>query len=407
MDELNIKLFASKAAKYKNAICVYINCNDLIFEFCSMQNGDISTFKTKTSPFNNTAFSAEFYDELSLATKSYMTSGGALTDTSVTVIVPDSVVAMDTIGIPHMNKRRNKENLKASLAGFYKNRDELTVNTHFATQNKNTATYSLTVINQKISKSIIVAMKEGGLSPDAITFVSNAKVNAVSALLPEMSTASYLLLDICENYASFSFVANGRTTGFYNLPFGYSILDKNELFAEDMLFDHSSAEFAVFNARVKAKSKNSSAQEKSENEEKTDNVEDELDAMFGSEENTEETNTANEQTKKQPRKLPNFMLREHPTNEREYSYENFRIFIKWCLSLLNSNDKLTVQGVPEAVYVNIPEEFNYLFELTNAEKKENGIEFRPLNIPRQQLKNYLAQYGALFSQQFNTNNNFQ
>ena len=39
-----------------------------------------------------------------------------------------------------------------------------------------------------------------------------------------------------------------------------------------------------------------------------------------------------------------------PETEEEFVYENFRIFVKWALTLLDGNEKFAEQGKPEAVF---------------------------------------------------------
>ena len=51
-----------------------------------------------------------------------------------------------------------------------------------------------------------------------------------------------------------AYIVKGKVCGCYPLPFGYSMLYKSRLAAEDLLFDHSSGELLVLNAKERAKS---------------------------------------------------------------------------------------------------------------------------------------------------------
>ena len=79
--------------------------------------------------------------------------------------------------------------------------------------------------------------------------------------------------------------------------------------------------------------------------------------------------------KKTPRKLPLFMQRPIPETDADVTMENFRIFIKWALTLIQNNPKLTAFGAPKFVAVNIPKELQFIIDSTNVEEVENGIPF--------------------------------
>lgn len=217
----------------------------------------------------------------------------------------------------------------------------------------------------------------------------------------KMRSSSYLLLDIREDESRYVFVAKGRAAGFYRLPFGYSALHKTRVSAEDLLIDHSVAELAVLNAKEKAKSKQLTMMRDDMSEELND-----ADVADGEipEEDVDFTppTVSDGQTikvlpKKTARKLPKFMLRPTPETEEEYLSENFRLFVKWSLNLISENNKICLQGKPEAVYVRMPEQYNGVFDTVNNEKQDNGIEFKPLEIRSADdyVLNHLELYGGL------------
>ena len=400
--------------KYKNAICVSIDNINSCFEFSSIENGDVGSLRLTKKEYKSKPYNADFLAELTSAVSDFAAGTPFAQDSYVTVLVPDTMVALETVTIPNMNKRRNDEAIAATISGLYKNKNDLLLNQYIAMQNKQVVTFSYAAANKKTLTSITEAITEGGLNPACVTFKSNAVTNAAFQISPRTKATSFVLLDIKENSAGFSFVAKGRTVGFYNLPFGYSILQKNKLASEDMLFDHSVAELAVLNAREKAKAKQLTVMTTDETQEGTEPDEN-LDALFGEDENstTDPTNSKNAGAiktlpKKEARKLPKFMLRPQPRNDEEYGYENFRIFVKWALTLLQANQKLTSQGKPECVYVNLPNEMEYLFDMVNSEREENEIEFFPLEIrgSLEKARDSLELLGALYASQYNRNNNF-
>ena len=118
---------------------------------------------------------------------------------------------------------------------------------------------------------------------------------------------------------------------------------------------------------------------------------------------------ADTSAKKSSRKLPKFMLRETPKDQNGYIYENFRIFLKWTLELLANNSKITSLGEIDTVYVNMPKEFGFLFDMINAEANENKVKFVPLNNDASNSPSFLSAlelFGGFQVEQYNKINNF-
>ncbi|MBQ8449231.1 MAG: hypothetical protein IJX27_09930 [Clostridia bacterium] len=111
---------------------------------------------------------------------------------------------------------------------------------------------------------------------------------------------------------------------------------------------------------------------------------------------------------KTPRKLPKFMQREVPTTPEGVAYENFRVFVKWALTLIHGNEKLTELGKPEFVCVNIPGDLVGVLEKVNEEAEENGITFTalPTENADANVSANLELYGGLFPKQMGTANKF-
>ena len=112
--------------------------------------------------------------------------------------------------------------------------------------------------------------------------------------------------------------------------------------------------------------------------------------------------------KKTPRRLPKFMQRPIPETDEEIACENFRVFVKWALTLIASNDKLTQLGKPESVYVNLPQMLSFVLDKANEEREENGVEFKLLDngdYDANVLVN-LEMYGGFFPRAINPANRF-
>ncbi len=412
---------SQKSTPVRNGLCIYVDTYHSEFCFYSIENGDKSTISRSRKSYRSKLYTVEFMAELTEAASDYK-AGHSLPDAVVTLLLPDNAVAMDMIQLPSMNRRRTDEALDASLKGLYRDTDTLMINRFLAVQNKAVTAYSVAILKKALFTALSDALQEAGLPVTCISFAAGATGDAVALLNPKLKNASYLFLDIKHHYSRFVFVAKGHVTGSFPLPFGYSILQKNRVFSEELLFDHSVAELAVLNAREKAKAKQltvMSAEDAENPEASTENkesTEENLDLLFGGDENASvDPTTANAVItyktlpKKQPRKLPKFMLRPIPHDDEGFGYENFRFFIKWALNLLASNDRITAAGYPEQVLVNLPPELDYLFEMTNRDANENGIEFHPfeLSSDRDEIGEYLECFGGLYAPQVGKNTVFR
>ena len=209
------------------------------------------------------------------------------------------------------------------------------------------------------------------------------------------------MLDVKERYSRFSFVINGKTVGFYSLPFGLNALSDHSVKAEISLFDHTTADLAVLNATEKAKRKNLTT------------LDDELDDQDlterGDDEDFEDDGAQKSGAlfKRLNRKLPKFLQRPEPTSSEQFVYENFRPFLKWSLELVRNNSELLSFGMPETVLVNIPEKFHFLFPMLNEKASEHKISFAPLiSEDSPEIQNNLELCGALFIKKLNKSNNF-
>lgn len=400
--------------KVNYAITIAIDDKHSVFHFYTMYEND-KTFENEQAEENNKykithtikSYSSkelndDFFEKFKTAVKQFVEDNPSEDVKKITVIVPDNAYLMDTIKIPTMKGfGQTRKTLDNNLRGLYKNFNDLKVNAIIKNQNKQYTTYITTVLLKNIVSSIYSSCSENKLLVDTLTYSSSTLVSGAVTVNPKLKNGSYMLLDIKDIYSRYVFVINGKVVGSYTIPFGMESLTKKRVLKEDMLFDHLTAEIMVINAKEKARAKKLTVMA-------MDAVfEDEsLDEIEGEEENqTEEKILDNVKTYvKKARKLPKFMLRETPTTPEGVMCENFRIFVKWALTLLESNKKITEQVEINNIYVNIPTNLQYVLDKTN-EEMENEIRFFPLTTQEDNIEesilNNLELYGSIFPKQVN------
>ena len=242
---------------------------------------------------------------------------------------------------------------------------------------------------------------------DVLTYASASTVTALSTLNPKWKNESYMFIDLKDIYTRFIFVAQGKAVGFYTLPFGLEFLSKPKYVQEDMLFDHTMAELTVLNAQERAKAKKLSVldgetigeslsldemvklNKENEDDETNENAEGE---------GANSTPKAKVMAKKTPRKLPLFMQRPIPETNEDIAKENFRVFVKWALSLIQTNKKLVDLGAPKFVCVNLPKTLQFVIDATNVEEVENGLPFMRFDLAdeNEDLAQNLELFGGLY-----------
>ncbi len=409
--------------------------------FYSMIGNDKSTIAHHIKSYAGGQLDEHFFERFKEAVKEFAQDTPSETVRKVTVILPDNAVLTDTVRIPTMKGLgQTKKTLDITLGGLYRNYDDLRVVSHVAEQNKQYSTFSIAAVQKNIVSSIFAACSENKLLVDTLTYASSASVGGAVLLNPKLKNASYLFLDIKDVYSRFVFVANGKTVGYYTLPFGLEFLRKPKVTQEDMLFDHSYAELTVLNARERAKSKKLTvmalgeefADAIIENEDEIEELSEDTataDDVITDEETPTDAETVTEEedegeaeevaplrpqinqkifTRKSPRKLPKFMQREIPETVEGIAYENFRVFVKWALTLIHGNERLTELGKPEFVCVNLPQDLVSVLDTANEEAEENGITFTRLPSDGEGVSvlSNLELYGGLFPKQIATTGKF-
>lgn len=416
---------------------ISIDSERSIFHFCSILGNDKKTIEHSVKNYAGNRFDGDFFEKFKKALTDYSHSTPSDAVRKVTIVLPDSAVMTDIVRIPTMkSKMQTKKALDTLLSGLYRNYSELRVNSHVADQNKQYTTFRVSAVKRDIVSEIYAACSENKMFVDTLTYSSGATVGGAALIDPALKSSSYLLLDIKDVFSRFVFVVNGSAAGSYTLPFGYEFLRKHRITQEDMLFDHSYAEITVINAREKAKSKKLTVMssddmysdaakvqarvkadafddddELTEEDlvetaimpEETETGEADEDELAAEEKTaTASTSRGNQKVyvRKTPRRLPKFMLREVPETQEGILYENFRVFVKWALTLIDSNTQITDLVPPQFVCVNIPADLAGVLDTVNEELEENGIEFKLLAKEEEsyELSN-LELYGGLFPKQ--------
>lgn len=381
------------------------------------------------------AFDEDFFKKFTDAVAKFVENEPSETVRKIAFVVPDEIVALDNVRLPMLRSQKLIQNsLDTKLSDIYLNRDKLTIRTFQAEKNRQYCTYSVAAIQDRILQALYSACSENKLLADVLTYASASTVTAVSTLNPKWKNENYLFLDIKDVYSRFIFVAGGRCVGFYPLPFGLEFLAAKKYVQEDMLFDHTMAELTVLNARERAKAKKLSVLDDTPVGEMTESVN--LDAMLVTnndwEDEDEQAEPAPEEevqaevaptadtaqsvaapkvkvmAKKTPRKLPMFMQRPVPETEEDITKENFRVFVKWALTLIQNNPKLTAFGAPKFVCVNLPQDFQFVIDGINEEEKENGLPFVRFDFAddNEDLAQNLELFGGLYGNNWHSSAKF-
>jgi hypothetical protein len=394
------------------ATVIAIDIDGETIHFYSAEKGNQKNIHHDAQSYRARPFDDEFFEKLGHILKLHCEQNPSEQLQKVSLILPDQMFLMDTVNIPTIQKSAMQTSLGVAVRNIYKNADALEYKTFSAAQNKQFTTYGLVAVRKELITKLKAVCSSHQISIGNITFSANAAANGAFVLNPKLKNSSFILLDIKEKTARFSVVIKGRTVGYYSLPFGYSILSRTRLAAEDLLFDHSPAELLVLNAKEKAKAKQLTVGEEVAAMDALDpeleEIAEEPEKAFEIDEDDFETKYSAGLNKKTARKLPKFMLRETPTSREAYVYENFRLFMKWTLDLYNNNSSLMNLGAVDTVYVNMPADNAFLYPMVNAEAEENKLKFMPLLESRNQdiVTENLDLFGGFYVKQYNKINNF-
>lgn len=340
------------------------------------------------------AFDREFYDELGDVIARQQEENPGLDMQKVSLILPDQLFLMDLISIPVIHRKAMQHSLSLAVEAIYKNAEDMSLMTYSVQQTKLAATFGLVGVRREVLEHSRGVFTDKGIAVTGVTFASNAMVNGALALNPKLRGDSFLLMDIKEKYTRFAFVVRGITMGYFDLPFGYGIISGRRVATEDMLFDHTSGELLVLNAKERARAKQLTMEGAITNEQR--------EALLSGELVDEEL------LRKASRRRPKYMQRPIPETDVGCMYENFRYFVKWALELINNNSDIASLAKLEKVYVNIPREYRFLLERANKNKDQHGVIFQSLlgDARNTEISANLELYGGFCLGQYNEANTF-
>ncbi|MBO5737319.1 MAG: hypothetical protein J6S04_05880 [Clostridia bacterium] len=391
-----------------------------VIHYYNVLGDNVESVEHSVINYAGAPFNEDFYKKLTEAFAKFVENETSEEVRKIAFVVPDDVVALDQVNLPMLRSQKMLQNaINAKLEEIYLNHDNLTFRTYLAQKNRRYCTYSTAAIQDDVLRALYSACSENKMLADVLTYASASTATAISTLNPKWKNESYMFIDVKDIYTRFIFVAGGRSVGFYTLPFGLEFLAKPKYVQEDMLFDHTMAELTVLNAQERAKAKKLSILE---GEQVTESVSlDEMMAMNNEdEENEGENNGENNgenapnaastesaetstpkvkiMAKKTPRKLPLFMQRPIPETNEDIAKENFRVFVKWALTLIQNNKKLVELGAPKFVCVNLPKTLQFVIDATNEEEAENGLPFVRFDLAdeNEDLAQNLELFGGLY-----------
>ncbi len=407
-------------ARFNYSTTIAIDTERSVIHFYSMNGNDVSSIAHTIKSYPGGQLDDVFFQKFKDAVRDYTRQMPSESVRKITVILPDNAVLTDVVKIPTMKgSGQTKKALDVTLESLYRNYSDLKISSYIADQNKQYTTFAITAVQERIVAAIYAACSENKLLVDTLTFASGALIGGALQFNSKLKNASYLFLDIKDIYSRFVFVANGKPVGYYTLPFGREILEEQSVVSEDMLFDHSYAELTIRNARERARSQKLTVMTLGEDTDNllTEDPDDEDDEFMTGDFLHEASATADDEeetaagldsqseqklfARKIPRELPQFMCRETPTTKEGFAYENFRIFVKWALTLIEGNPDLIALDKPKFVCVNLPRSLISVLGKVNEEAGENGIIFTrlPSQIEAPSVVGNLELYGGLFPEQ--------
>ena len=360
-------------AKNTVSTVISIDMRHSAIHYYALPKGENAEAVHHVRSFAAPIFSEEFNMKLREALAAFTELEPSENVRRVMLVLPDEAIALDHFRLPAMRSAKQQEKaLDAKLATIYDNRAELRLNTEVVDKNKEYVTYAVAAIRKHIMDDLYAACSENRILAVGLTTVSEAVIAAAGALSPALVKENHLFLDIKDTYARYSFVIGGRVAGGYTLPFGLEFLREERYVQEDMLFDHTLGELTVLNARERARAKRLTMLEELGASADDEDEENPTETPEGEENKSGQVKTMQ---KKTPRKLPPYMLREIPTDPAGIAAENFRVFVKWGLTLLVSNPTITALGMPKQVVVGLPKDLEHVLTALADEEKENGLPF--------------------------------
>ena len=152
----------------------------------------------------------------------------------VYIVLPDSLVNIETIVVPVMQENKMKDALKSELKKLYSNFTSLETSQSINNKNKKQAVYTVSMVD----KSVIVACqnvcKKFSLDLKNISFSSNAIINSFFGLSGKSKHSNFIFANFYDECTKLIYVSHDKTTKIMQLPFsvkngGQKIYDVNKL----------------------------------------------------------------------------------------------------------------------------------------------------------------------------------
>lgn len=382
-------------------------------QFFSASSRDRNSMRFDVKSYKAKSFGDDFQKEFAGCLTEFASKNPSFAGKSawMTVVLPNRLVSTSSFNIPGLSKKNLSNLFNVALDSNYPNRRDLKINTLLVKQNKQYSTYCVAIVRQKLMQTLYATCNGANMYPNLLTYKGAATGYGAVMLSPKLGNETCLVYDIKQNESTLTFLTKGALTlGCMDLPFGWEILQSQKPVAENMLFNHDVAELAVLNAKEKAKAKALTMLGGQGFDNDSNFVIDEDGEFIADTPDVQRTAVPTMKTlpRKTPRVLPKWMQRPVPDTREGVVYENFRIFVKYALEFVRANARLTSIGVPSTVYVNMPDEYEYLFELVNEESSENRIKFADLGLKKEKavIREHLDLYGGLYADQFGSLNNF-
>ena len=314
---------------------------------------------------------------------------------NINIVLPNSAVMIDFFDIPTLNAAATKNNINLTANALYKNFSQLKYYYFPIKQDKITSTYCLSGVKGDILNALKAACLSRKFQIKSITFNAQSILNSAMIFHPKMKTSACIIIDIKDKFTTYVFGINGKAVGYYSLPFGLDVLNSAKVVSENTLHKHDVAE------KIINEEKSHTVRRDEDDEENESDGDNDFMEKLAKELEDGKYSEGSESKVTESKVLPDYLQRPAPRTKAELICENFRIFVKWALLLNRHVNKFKANFKPRAVYVNMPNELGFLYNMVNVEKADNGILFAPVCPIREKsaISSDIELYGALNAKQ--------
>ena len=198
---------------------IYLDANEKTVHFFVPSEIDSSKFEYGFTPYGSDISDGGFFSEFGEILHEYSADRGMNFDKTV-LVLPDSLFITDTVRIPASGRRTSSASLSTTIASLYKNADDIKFNSSPIVTENSAITYALAGIRHEYIDKFRRCCEDERVTLKAVTFASNAAVNAALAISSELRGAQVLLLNAEKTCTSFACVVGAQTVGFHTFPIG-------------------------------------------------------------------------------------------------------------------------------------------------------------------------------------------